>query len=169
MINETLWHDERGTYRAVTGVMSTFPQADGTIARTVLPPVGTVPIARQFAGTITSTGVMVRGTGTSFFSDGLKVGDYIYDGVSALRMIKAIISEDLLELEAAFPSDLSGDDLRVCERQTFKMISWVNVGTGICILQEVLLGVGERGLNGGAPVAYDASASNGQIAFTVSQ
>lgn len=170
MINETLWHDERSTYRAVTGVMSTFPNAEGTIERFVMPTKGTVPLARTFSGTIESDGVNVRGTDTAFFGDGIKIGDYLYDGDGAVRKIKEIITEELMVVEYPFPSDISAaSPVLVCERQTFKMITWQNVGSGIGVLQEVLIAVGERAMNGGAPVAYDATASNAQIAFTVSQ
>lgn len=169
MINEALWHDERATFRAVTGVMSTFPNAQGSIERFVLPTIGTIPLARTFTGTIESDGRMVRGTGTFFIRDGIKKDDYLYDDVGAVRRITNIISEDLLEIEYEFPTDVDGINVLVCERQTFKMITWQNTSEGIGIVQEVLLAVGERGLNGGAPIAYDAGSSSAQISFTVSQ
>ena len=168
MINETVAHDERGVYRAVTGQTSHFPKADGTLDTFQFPQRGTVPMARTFPGTIESDGKYVRGTDTEF-TKGIKVGDYLYDDAAAVRMIRHIISDTLLELDDGFPVDVNGIDVLVCERQTFKMIIAESTGTGEAILQEAIFPVGSRVVHGGAPIAYDATSSNGQICFSVSQ
>jgi hypothetical protein len=169
MINETLHHDERSVFRAVTGQTSTFPQADGSIARDTFPTKGTVPMARTFAGKIDSDGRMVRGTDTKFETGGIKIGDYLYDGDAAVRKITRIISETLLEVEFDFPSDIANGDVLICERQTFKMIIAESTGTADAVLQEAPFRVGGRVVHGGAPLAYDASASDAEISFSVSQ
>lgn len=59
----------------------------------------------DLAGTISSSGVNVTGTSTTFRTD-LKAGDYLYDANSrTARKINRITSDTALVLEAAFPSN----------------------------------------------------------------
>lgn len=168
---ETLWHDNKQHFRAVTGQNSNFPQSDGTVEVISFPVKGTVPIAKVLPGTIESTGVMVRGTDTTFLSGGkMKVGDFIYDGDAAVRCIKHIIHDELLELTQAFPSDISTaeDNCLVCERQAFKQIIYsCTHADNAAELQEAPLAVGDRAFNEGEPIAYDATGS--EISFAVSR
>lgn len=169
MINETLYHPERETFHVVSGqTYDAFPQSDGTIIADTLPAKGTIPIAAQKTGTISSTGASVRGTNTVFATE-LRENDFLYDGDAAVRRITKIISNTLLEVTHGFPSDLSDADVLYCERQAFSLVQWNCSGTAAAELQGAPLAVGERGLNGGAPLAYDASASNAQISFTCSR
>lgn len=174
MINETLWHDEKQVFNAVTGQQSNFPQGDGTIDVGTFPTKGTIPIAQVKTGTITTDsnngdGRDVLGVGTKFIEEGLKVGDYLYDGDAAVRRIDSIASNTSLRLSQAFPSDLTADDVLYCERQVFKMIIVESTGSAAAELQESLFAVGRRVVHGGAPIAYDASMSDAQISVFVSQ
>lgn len=168
MINETLWHDERAIFNAVTGQSSNFPQGDGTVTEDTFPAKGTIPLARTMTGTIESDGVNVLGTGTLFETE-LAVGDYLYDDDGAVRQIKHIESETKLTLRQAFPSDVSGIDVLYCQRQRFKMVTIESTGTVAAILQEAPFAVGRRIVTGGAPFTYDASDSNAQISFVVNE
>lgn len=62
------------------------------------------PVALQ--GTISSSGVNVTGTSTTFLS-ALKIGDYLYDpSTKAARKIRSITSNTALALETAFPQNV---------------------------------------------------------------
>lgn len=175
MFNELKWYDEKGTYRAVTGGAFNFPQSDGTILKGdgtpsggQFPTKGTIPIARQYTGTITTNGVKARFASMSAADFAkLKKGDYLYDG-DVIRQIKDVLAPEsfLVELEQAFPSDLNAADILHCERQFFKAIyaRSTHASDAATALQEAPFAVGDNFLNGGAPIAYDATA--GEISFT---
>lgn len=168
MINSTLYHATKETFHVVTGQdYDAFPQSDGTIVADTLPSKGTIPIAVQRTGTISSTDEVVRGTGTKFLTE-LKVDDCLYDG-DVVRRIRNIYTDTLLEITHGFPSDLSGANILHCERGAFFLVQWNCSGTAAAVLQGAPLPVGEKGLNSGDPLAYDASASNAQISFTCSR
>ncbi len=60
----------------------------------------------DLAGTISSSGVNVTGTSTTFRTD-LKAGDYLYDSNSrTVRKVNRITSDTALVLETAFPSNV---------------------------------------------------------------
>ena len=165
--NESYTRRETATYRMVTGQSSNFPQGDGTIDTDTFPAAGSVPVARTFTGTISSNGTKVVGSGTAFITEGIKVGDYIYVAAqNAVRRIKAIIHDTMLDLDQGFPSNISGVAVLVCESQIYKRILWENTGTAAASIQETIISVGAKGFNEGTPVAYDASASNAQLEFT---
>lgn len=171
MFNETKWHDEQGTYRALTGGAFNFPQGDGSVlsgngsgSGNQFPYKGTIPLARILDGLISSTGKAVRGDIDANF-DQLKVNDYLYDG-SVLRQIDYIQTSKLLFLKEAFPSDVVDITIRVCGRQDLKAIYAKNThASESAILQEAQFAAGGTFLNGGAPISYDASL--GDIEFTV--
>lgn len=165
MFNETKWYAETATYRAVTGVSASFPQPNGKITVATFPTKGTVPIAKTPAGTINSDGVNVVGTGTAFGSS-VKKGDFLYNG-TVIRKIQDVIDDTHLVLSQEFPSDLSGETLKVCECQFFKAIyaHSSDPDADATALQEAPFRSGGTFLNGGAPIAYDATA--GEISFTV--
>jgi len=173
MVNESLWHAERGFFRAVTGQSSLFPGADGVPAIGTFPAKGTIPVARTLTGTISSASsngyYVVLGVGTSFLSE-VQVDDFIYDGDVSLRKVISVISDTQLILEHSFPSDLSGVALKVCKPQIFKKVQAKSTGTVDAKLQETIFKVGDdTPISGGAPISYDASASNAQISFSVSK
>lgn len=165
MFNETKWFAETATFRAVTGQSSNFPQPDGTIVVATFPEIGTIPIAKEPGGTIESEGVNVRGTDTTFGLS-VKKGDFIYDQ-NVLREVADVITETLLVLKQAFPSDVSAStDLKVCSPQDVKSIHAISSDASVAaILQEAPFRAGNVFLNGGAPISYDAT--NGEISFTV--
>lgn len=166
--DEFRWHREQAVYLAVTGVSGLFPNQNGVSTVGVFPAKGTIPVAKVLTGTIDSTGVNVRGTGTKFTTE-LFVDDYLYDADASVRKIKDIIDDQLLVLEAAFPADVNDITVRRCSPQTFKKIQVWSSGTAAAKFQESTLGVGIHFETGGSPIAYDASASNAQISFTCSK
>lgn len=163
MINETQFHDELAVFRAVTGGAYNLPNAYGGFARgSAFPRVGTIPLAVALPGTILSTGKAVRGSSTEFTK--LIQGSYIYAG-NVLRQIDYVVSDTLLFLKQAFPTDLSiATNLKVCERQYFKMIKTTNTDSANdAILQEAPIAPGTSVINGGAPLSYDAT--SGELQF----
>lgn len=168
MINERVWKPEDAVYRAVTGQTSNFPDSDGTFTSGAFPTKGTIPKAVAKTGTITSTGTNVLGSSTLFETEA-KIGDFIYDpdaAVSAVRRITKILSNTMLEIASAFPVDIdAGSPFQVCEKQYFQMVYAKSTGSADAELQETTFRVNDTSLTGGAPLAYDASASNAEISF----
>ena len=175
MINETNWHDEKGVYRARTGAAFVFPDAEGNLVQGngsgsgVFPLIGTIPMAKQGAGLITTDGVNVLGDDdVNFETDGVKQGDFLYNGgagVAAVRKIVSVLDSKRLILEGAFPADLTDSPVLVCGRQDFKLIVVDNTHEDAdAIIQEAAFSSGKNFLNGGAPIAYNATSS--QLDFT---
>lgn len=168
MFNQNQWHAEKATFRAVTGGAYRLLGPYGTIiAGDTFPAKGTIPLSSPKAGTIVSTGVMVRGTGTSFLTD-VQQEDYIHAN-DVVRKVRHVISDTLLELEGAFPADIaSAHGLRVCRPQVYNAIYAKSTGDAdATALQEAPFTQNDTLLNGGAPISFDATA--GQIDFTLSQ
>lgn len=168
MINETLFHNESGTFRAVTGGAYNIPNSYGDImAGASFPVKGTIPISVPQLGTFVSGGKAVRGTGTQFTKFIIQ-GDYLYDG-NILRQIDYVQSDVLLFLKEAFPTDVSSATaVKTCARQFFKMIIAKSTHATVnAILQEAPFVIGDHVANGGAPYSYDAT--SGQISFQMSQ
>ncbi|HTJ52631.1 MAG TPA: hypothetical protein VL443_24415 [Cyclobacteriaceae bacterium] len=167
MVNETLFHNESAVFRAVTGGAYNIPNSYGDImAGTSFPKKGTIPIAVTSLGTITSGGKCVRGVGTQFTR--LLIGSYLYDG-NVLRQIDYIVSDTMLFLKQAFPTDISvGIALKFVERQYYKMIIATSTDSANpAILQEAPFRPNDKVFDGGAPYSYDAT--TGEISFQVSQ
>jgi len=163
--------DEQAVYRAVTGAAYNMLYPDGSIIKgdgtagsgQQFPAKGTIPIARQYSGLVSSTGKNVRVNVDGNFNQ-LKAGDYLYDG-DVLRQIDYITSDKLLVLKEAFPSDLTDDLLLVCERQFFRYIKAKSThASAAAILQEAPFIAADEFSNDGAPISYDAG--SGQISFT---
>lgn len=168
MINETLFHNESGTFRAVTGGAYNIPNSYGDIVSgTSFPTKGTIPVAVTHIGTFQSGGKAVRGTGTQFTKFIIQ-GDYLYDG-NVVRQIDYVVSDTLLFLKEGFPTDVSSDTaVKICSRQFFKIIIAKSTHASVnAILQEAPFVPGDHTYNGGAPVSYDAT--SGQISFQMSQ
>lgn len=168
MINETLFHNESGTFRAVTGGAYNIPNSYGEIVSgSSFPIKGTIPVAVTQIGTFVSGGKAVRGTGTQF-TKFIIPGDYLYDG-TVLRQIDYVQSDTLLFLKEAFPTDVSvAAAVKTCSRQFFKIIIAKSThASANAILQEAPFVIGDHTYNGGAPLSYDAT--SGQISFQMSQ
>ena len=168
MFNQNQWHAEKQTFRAITGGAYKLIGPYGTIIQgTTLPLKGTIPLSSPKAGTITSQGLNVLGNGTTFKTD-VQEEDYLHAN-NVVRKVRHVISDTLLVLEQAFPSDISSaHGLRVCRPQVYNAIYAKSTGgTDATALQEVPFADNDTFLNGGAPISYDATA--GQIDFTLSQ
>lgn len=167
MFNETMWHAEKQTFRAVTGSAYVIPGAYGILVYgSVFPVVGTIPISNPTSGTIISQGVAVRGTNTRFLTE-LSEDDHIH-AKNVVRKISQIVSDTLLYLVGGFPTDITvASSYRVCKPQTYKAIYAKSTGDADAILQEATFVSQETFLNGGAPISYDATA--GEISFQLSR
>jgi hypothetical protein len=168
MFNETLYHPEVATFRAVTGGAYNLKGAYGVMVKgSAFPVKGAIPIPTGKSGTIISTGKKVRGTDTLFTRE-MKEGDHIY-AKDVVRRIDYIVSDTLLVLTQEFPTDiLTGVIPLICEQQFYKAIVAKNVHTSdAAILQEAPIASGQVVLNGGAPLSYDAT--SGQIDFTLNK
>jgi hypothetical protein len=167
MINETLFHAEQGTFRAVTGGAYNMPNAYGEIEiGSAFPSTGTIPKSVIKQGTYNTTGKGVRGTGCKFTE--LLEGSYLWNG-SVLRAIDHIVDDNLMFLKQAFPSDVSSNlQVRVCEGQFYKMIYVKNTHTSnSSTINEAPFRAQDAFVNGGAPLSYDAL--TGELSFMVSQ
>jgi hypothetical protein len=167
MINETMFHPEWATFRAVTGGAYNFPNSYGDImSGSSFPVKGTIPVSLTYPGTFKTTGKNVRGVGTDFTK--FIIGSFLYDG-NVLRQIAYITSANFMTLTEGFPTDVSiATNVRICERQFFKMIIAMNThATVAATLQEAPFLPNDRVVNGGAPYSYDATGS--QISFQASQ
>jgi hypothetical protein len=167
MFNETKWHAEKQTFRAVTGGAFNIPGAYGIQSYgAVFPVVGTIPVSNPASGTIISQGVAVRGTNTKFLSE-LSEDDHIH-AKDVVRRISQIVSDTLLYLVGGFPTDITvASSYRVCKPQIYKAIYAKSTGDADAILQEATFVSQETFLNGGSPISYDATA--GQISFEMTR
>lgn len=171
MINNLLEYPEHNLFRAVTGATSVFPNAIKGIPVSMapFPTKGTLPLARTMTGTLLTAGVIVRGTGT-LFEDEFKPGDFVYNNDKAVRKILSIQSNIMMTLEATFTVDVIVAIAALkCEAQVFKVMQIESVGTAAAELQEAPFPIGSRVITWGAPIAYDASATNAQLAITISK
>ena len=167
---DTMWHPETNLFRAVTGGAYRLRSPYGHIAYgTAFPRVGTIPLSHPRNGTIISQGVNVRGTGTAFLTD-LREGYYIH-AKNVVRKILHIISDTLLVLEGGFPTDIAspGEGLRFIKPQTYRTVYAKSTGTADPILQESPFRQNDTSFDGGAPISYDASGTNSEISFTVTE
>jgi hypothetical protein len=167
MFNQNIWHAEKATFRAITGGPYRLLGPYGTIVSGAsFPSVGTIPVSSFKAGTIITQGTMVRGTGTTFKAD-VQEEDYIHAS-NVVRKVRSVISDTLIELEGAFPTDISvAVGLRICRPQVYNSIYAKSTGDADATsLQETPFPQNETFLNGGAPISYNATA--GEIDFTLS-
>lgn len=171
MFNQNLWHAEKEVFRAITGGAYRIPGPYGLIAYgNSFPLRGTIPLSDPKAGTITSQGAMVRGSGTTFKAD-VQEEDFIHAN-NVVRKVKFVISDTLLQLEGGFPTDItSAHGLRVCHPQIFNAIYAKSTGGVSAVdataLREVPFRVNDTFIGGGAPISYDATA--GEISFNLSR
>lgn len=159
MINETLFHPEVAVFRAQTGGAYNFPKAYGVVVNgTSFPTIGSIPQATPKNGTIISQGKNVRGIGTSFTTQ-MQIGQYIY-AKNVVRRITLIISDTLLEINQAFPTDITSPAVTplICEPQTYKMVYVKNThASTAAVVQEAPMASGAQMVEGGSPFSYDAS------------
>ncbi len=159
--NQTLFHSEVNTWRAVTGGAYNIRGVYGN----VFPTVGTIPMYVQFSGTITATGRMVRGTNTLFATGGrLAVNDFIY-AAGVVRRVKAITDNNLLELEYPFPSAVTDQPMRICKANCFRMVQAKSTGSVDATKLQAAKFVQNDVAIFSAPISYDATA--GEISFTI--
>lgn len=136
-----------------------------------IPTKGTIPLYEVLTGTIvtdnagTSAGVIVLGTGTLFTTQ-LAPGDFLYDNDAAVRKIRYIFSDTMLELEEKFPASVSAIAVMRPKRNYYKEVLAYSSGSADAEVQEAEFTVDKYLLFEGAPVAYDASASNAEIQFS---
>jgi len=165
-LNQNLTNNEYKVERIVTGTTHPYLGA--------IPSKGTIPLAETLTGTIstdnagTSEGLIVVGTGTIFLTE-LMPGDFLYDGDAAIRKIRYIFSDTMLELEEKFPADASADPLLRPKNMFYKQIAARSSGTVDAELQESPFELGQTIVTGGSPLAYDCSVANTQIEFTCSK
>lgn len=167
MFNQNEWHAEKAVFRAVTGGAYKLIGPYGTIVQGAsLPLKGTIPLSSPKAGTIITQGVMVRGTNTSFKTD-VREEDFLHAN-NVVRKVRHVISDTLLELEQAFPADISSaHGVWVCRPQVYNSIYAKSTGEAdATALQEAPFRQNDTYLQGGAPISYDATA--GEIDFTLS-
>lgn len=165
MFNETLYHPEVATFRAATGGAYNLIGAYGVMAKgSNFPAKGAIPIPTGKSGTIVSTGKAVRGTST-LFTRQMKPGDYLYHK-DVVRRIDYIVSDTLLFLTQAFPSDIAVGEIPLyCESQMYKAVYAKNTNVlSVAVFQEAPLAMANTFLNGGSVISYDAS-SGGTLEF----
>ncbi len=168
--NERTWHPQTADFRAVTGSAYRIRGAYGIIVYgSSFQRVGTIPLSTPAPGTIISQGPMVRGTNTTFTTS-LKEGYFIH-AKNVVRRIRHIISDTLLELEGGFPTDITsaGEGVRFIRPQAFSSIYAKSTGSADPILQEAPFRQNDTEFQGGSPISYDASASNSEISFEVTE
>lgn len=165
-LNQNVTNNEFKVERLVTG--TTHPYLGS------IPTKGTIPIFEVLTGTIStdnsgsSAGLTVLGTGTLFLTE-LAVGDFLYDGDAAIRKIRYIFSDTMLELEEKFPASLTDADVNRPKRSFYKQIIARSSGTAASELQESPFEIDAQVTTGGSPLVYDASGAGAQIEFTCSK
>lgn len=167
MLNRTEFHEEVEVFRIVTG--TTHPIFGA------IPDTGCIPFPVTKTGTFSTdnadatAGVTVRGNGTLFTSELISDTSFLYFN-GAVRRVKKIISDTLLELYYKFPSSVTAQVVSVPPNGKYRQQYAESIGTEDAVLQEAPFPSGSNFLNGGAPVTYDVSESstNHKIAFTLS-
>lgn len=164
MLNQNLVNNEYLVERIVPGTTHPYLGA--------IPAIGCIPLPETLTGTIstdnlgTTAGKIVLGVGTIFFTEVLP-GDFIYRA-GALRKVKYVFSNTMLEIEQAFPASLSGAALTVPKKNLYKMItSKSSHASDAAVLQEAAFAAGESLVSGGTPLSYDTT--TGSIEFTCSK
>jgi hypothetical protein len=168
MLNRTLFHEEIATYRIVTG--QTHPIFGA------IPDVGCIPFPDLKTGTFSTdnsaadAGVIVRGNGTLFTTELIAGTSFLYFN-GAVRRVKNIMGDTLLELYYKFPSSVTAQLMKVPPANKYRQIYAESSGTNQpAVLQEAPFRPGKVFLNGGAPIAYSVYESSGdaEITFTLS-
>jgi len=160
MINQNLVNNDFKVERITTGTTHPYLGA--------IPAKGTIPLAETKTGTITtdnagtSAGLIVLGVGTLFLTE-IFPGDFLYDNDAAIRKVRYVFSDTLLELEEAFPASVSGIAVKRPKNQYYKEVLVYNTGAAAEV-QESPIEDGERLILGGSPIAYDGTGS--QLQFT---
>lgn len=170
MLNQNLVNNEQRVDRVkITTSGSTAHPYLGTFAT-----VGCFPAGVAKTGTFTTdnssatakNGKIVLGTGTQFTTE-LNVGDFLYNA-GKIRRIEAIMSDTKLELEYAFPTSLSGQNVVAAPGKHYKMITVKSTGTADAVLQEQGFQAAQTIVTGGTPLSYDVSGANAAIEITAS-
>lgn len=136
-----------------------------------IPTKGCIPLAVSRNGTITTSGVKGLGTNTLWLtggtSDRLIKGEWIHSN-GVIRRIRNVFSDNYLELEYAFPVDLSAVAIQLAPRHRYTaiIVKSTNTTTAATAVQEQQMAAGELTITGGAPISYDMTAGN--LEFTLS-
>lgn len=153
----------------------------GNNTPTTHPVLGTVPVRGSWPLPITKTGTittdnsggapalagkLVKGVGTLFLSE-LNEGDFLSDNAGAIRRIKFIMSDTMLELDAKFSTSLSASAVYYVKKNYYSAIMAESTGTATAVLQEQDFDQYSKYVGGGAPISWDVSTSNSEIAFTL--
>lgn len=155
----------------------------GNNTPTTHPTLGTIPVKGSWplpvtkTGTITTdnsggapalAGKLVVGSGTLFKSE-LNEGDYLSDAAGAIRRIKFIYSDIMLELDAKFPSSQSSATVKLVKKNFYRSILAESTGTANATLQEqAFKGGSSKFIDDGAPVSWDVSTASSEITFIIS-
>lgn len=154
----------------------------GNNTPTTHPTLGTIPVKGSWplpvtkTGTITTdnsggapalAGKLVVGSGTLFKSE-LNEGDYLSDAAGAIRRIKFIYSDIMLELDAKFPSSLSAAAVKLVKKNAYRSILVESTGTATATLNEQSFKQNSKMFDDGAPISYDVSTASSEIAVTLS-
>jgi hypothetical protein len=169
MLNRTVFHEEKTVERIVTG--QTHPIFGA------IPDKGCIPLPDTKTGTFstdntdTSGGTLVRGTNTLFLTEVIAGTTHLYFN-GAVRLVKRVISDVILELEYKFPASVTSQIVSIPKHGYYRQIYAESSGTNqSAILQEAPFRPGKNFLNGGAPVSYNVfeSGSDAEITFTLSR
>ncbi len=165
MISTNLGNNNAKVERIVTGTTHPYLGA--------IPAIGTIPLLTTLTGTITtdnsgaSAGVTVLGSGTIFKTE-IFPGDFIYNNNGAIRKVRYVFSDTMLELEEAFPSSVAAIALKKSKLSYYNLVLVENTGAAAGILQEGALAAGSKSfIEGGAPVSYNATGTT--FEFTCSR
>lgn len=165
MPDRTIFYEEKAVYRIVTG--QTHPIFGA------IPDKGCVPIPETKTGTFSTdnsdstSGKIARGSGTLFTTELIAGASFIYFN-GALRLVKKIFSDVMLEFENAFPASVTAQAVKVPQHGYFRQIYAESTGTNqAAILQEAPFRPGKVCLTGGAPLSYNVyeSGSDAEITF----
>lgn len=143
-----------------------------------IPVKGCFPLPTTLTGTVTSdnagssAGLLVVGVGTLFITGGptykVEPNDFLADSNGVLRRVKFVMSDTMLQLEAKFPSSLSGAALKRVKKNYYRNIMAKSTGTVAATLNEQTFEPNASFVNDGAPISYDVSTANSEITFTLS-
>lgn len=139
-----------------------------------IPVKGTFPMEETMSGLATTdnagttAGLIVMGDEDTRFLDELNEGDFLSDGLGHIRRIKFIMSQNMLELEAKFASDLTADPVLLVRKNGYRSILAHSTGSANAVLNDQVFEPEAKFFNDGAPVAYDVSTASCEISFTLS-
>ncbi len=90
----------------------------------------TVPSPVAKTGTLTSSGTVVKGTGTDFKGEDVREGDFIWDAAQGeiRKIVSSSYSSQLLEIDTPFTADLAAVALVIVKAGKILSVSFANSG-----------------------------------------